>query len=52
MNPYVGREGTDDKKPKASKIKAKIIYFEASKYGKKKVKNLEFLENLSIFKLE
>ena len=26
-------QGADDKKPKISRVKAKIIYFEASKYG-------------------
>ena len=44
-------QGADDKKPKISRIKAKIIYFEASNYGKK-VKNLEFLGKSSIFELE
>ena len=44
-------QDTDDKKPEISKIKAKIIYLEASIYGKK-VKNLEFSENFSVFELE
>ena len=39
------------KKPKISRRKAKIICFEASNYGKKKVKNLEISEKNSIFKL-
>ena len=43
--------GANDKKPKISRIKTEIIYFEDSNYGKK-VKNLEFSENFSIFELE
>ena len=39
------------KKSKINTIKAKILYFEASKYGKK-VKFYEYLENCSIFELE
>ena len=45
----------DDKKPKISRMKAKIIYFEAANYGTKKIKNLfleKILEKFSIFELE
>ena len=44
-------QGIVDKKSKIRRIKAKIIYFEASKYGEN-VKNLEFLENFSVLELE
>ena len=34
-------QGTDDKKPKIGRIKAKIIYFKVSNFGKK-LKNFNF----------
>ena len=38
----IATPGTDDKKPKISRIKAKVIYFEASNYEKKsKVLNFQ-----------
>ena len=45
-------QGVNDKNPKISRTKAKKINFEASKYGTKKVKNLDFLEKFSTFVLE
>ena len=40
-------QSPDDKKPKITRIKVKIVYFEA-----KRVRNLEFSENFLILELE